>query len=782
MNSIFFALAACAVIPNFSVAQDCVAPPPNLIACWDADGFFPDGNGLMLALEAFEPVARPPLTPASYGGPVPGKVGNAFSFANGTGLTLFGYPLTQFPELNVTAQVSVEMWVRVDNAPVWAKLPLAHKDGAVGTGFGLYLNANTGQALLEIGHGAVASAFGGPDLRDGQFHHVAGTYDATDGLRVYADGVLVASAPGAGPMVTNPSSFQVGSSNVFTGLIDEVSLYNRALTSGEIAAIASAADGKCKEPWPQRRLPSGTLSTTCTSGADCASFTGHTISIDGDRMVVGAYNGLRVYDRVGGDWSQSDEVVFPAGTPWNGASAALSGDFIGLCQWTPVPSSTSISYGAFYQFDGTNWIGPLHNFQQRATTCVAADGDTFVMLGREAGSLNHEFRIWRMGSGTPTLEHAQFGRYFNAAISGNLLALGNWATNGTGEVHVFQRSGTSWSLLHTISPNGYETILPTAGLHFGWSVALEGQRLLVTAAAEGAVGQVGGVAYVFDLSSGGVVLENGGRLTPSRPARRFGMVGTDLSSLELGLNGWVIGTGCALKGDLVVIGAPADADSIVGWTALHGSALAFAKQNGVWGEVSKLLVPPSVNNHYVGMSVGITDDRQVIVGVPGLGAGITAGGIAWFDDFQHAHLPTSYCTSSTTTNGCSPSMSSVGSPSLSNQRGFYLRASDVEGQKQGLLFYGISGRRAAVWAPGSTSLACVKAPVQRTPNQNSGGTAGSCDGAFSVEWNTYLATHPGALGQPLAAGALIDAQAWFRDPAAPKSTNLSNGLEFMILP
>ena len=79
MNSIFFALAACAVIPNFSVAQDCVAPPPNLIACWDADGFFPDGNGLMLALEAFEPVARPPLTPASYGGPVPGKVGNAFS-------------------------------------------------------------------------------------------------------------------------------------------------------------------------------------------------------------------------------------------------------------------------------------------------------------------------------------------------------------------------------------------------------------------------------------------------------------------------------------------------------------------------------------------------------------------------------------------------------------------------------------------------------------------------------------------------------------------------------
>ncbi len=781
MRPLSIALAAVAALPALCVAQDCVAPPPNLIACWDADGFFPDGNGLMLALEAFEPVARPPLTPFPYGGPVPGKVGNAFSFANSSGLALNNFPLSQLPALNFTSQMSVELWVRIDAAPPWAKLRLARKDGTPGTGFGLYLNDNTGQARLEIGHGAVATAVGGPDLRDGQFHHVAGTYDTTNGLRVYADGVLVASTPGAGPMLTNPWAFQVADGNNFTGLIDEVSLYDRALTAAEIAAIAAADDGKCKEPWPQRRLPDGTLFTNCPVSGNCASFTGHTISIDGDRMAVGTFNGLRIYDRVGSAWSQSEELAFPGGTPWNGASAALSGDFIGLCQWTPVAGNPSISYGAFYQFDGTDWIGPIHDFQQRATTCVAADGDTFVMLGREASSLNYEFRIWRTGSGTPTLEHAEFGRYFNAAISGDLLALGNWDSGGTGQVRVYQRSGTSWSLLHTISPNGYETILPTAGLHFGWSVALEGQRLLVTAAAEGAVGQIGGVAYVFDLSSGAVVLEPGGRLTPTRPARRFGMAGTNLSSVELGLNAWVIGTGCALKGDLAVIGAPADAESIAGWTTLHGSALAFAKQNGVWGEVSKLLVPPSENNQYVGMSVGITDDYQVLVGVPGP-AVASAGGIAWFDNFQDAHLPTSYCTSSTTTNGCSPSMSSVGTPSLSNQLGFYLRTSQVEGQKQGLIFYGINGRRAGVWAPGSTSVECVKVPAQRMGTQNSGGTVGQCDGSFSEEWNTYLATHLGALGQPMAAGAVINAQAWFRDPPAPKSTNLSNGLEFMVLP
>jgi hypothetical protein len=30
------------------------------------------------------------------------------------------------------------------------------------------------------------------------------------------------------------------------------------------------------------------------------------------------------------------------------------------------------------------------------------------------------------------------------------------------------------------------------------------------------------------------------------------------------------------------------------------------------------------------------------------------------------------------------------------------------------------------------------------------------------------------------AGLVVDAQAWYRDPPAPKSTNLSGGLEFIV--
>ncbi|MCC7013294.1 MAG: protein kinase [Planctomycetes bacterium] len=141
-----------------------------------------------------------------------------------------------------------------------------------------------------------------------------------------------------------------------------------------------------------------------------------------------------------------------------------------------------------------------------------------------------------------------------------------------------------------------------------------------------------------------------------------------------------------------------------------------------------------------------------------------------------------YCTAGTTTNGCNASMSATGSPSVSSTSGFTLTCSNVEGQKFGLIFYGLSGPKASAWTFGSTSYLCVKAPVQRTPSENSGGTAGACDGAFSIDFLTYLSTHPGALGQPFSEGLCVNAQAWFRDPPAPGTTNLSDAVQFDTLP
>lgn len=142
----------------------------------------------------------------------------------------------------------------------------------------------------------------------------------------------------------------------------------------------------------------------------------------------------------------------------------------------------------------------------------------------------------------------------------------------------------------------------------------------------------------------------------------------------------------------------------------------------------------------------------------------------------------SYCTSSTSAAGCVASIRGVGVPSASASSGFTLQVDEVEGQRQGLIFYSAAGQQALPWASGSTSWFCVKAPTQRMPLSSSGGAIGGCDGQYARDWCAYMSANSGALGNPRAAGQNFDAQAWFRDPPAPKSTSLSNALHFTLAP
>jgi hypothetical protein len=152
------------------------------------------------------------------------------------------------------------------------------------------------------------------------------------------------------------------------------------------------------------------------------------------------------------------------------------------------------------------------------------------------------------------------------------------------------------------------------------------------------------------------------------------------------------------------------------------------------------------------------------------------------DNCENCPAITTYCTAGTTTSNCNALMSATGSPSVAATSGFTVSASTVEGAKQGLIFYGINGPAANPWFGGSTSFLCVKTPTQRTPAGSSGGTAGLCNGSFSLDFLAYLAASPGALGQPFSAGDQVWAQAWFRDPPAPNTTNLSNGVTWIMCP
>jgi len=143
-----------------------------------------------------------------------------------------------------------------------------------------------------------------------------------------------------------------------------------------------------------------------------------------------------------------------------------------------------------------------------------------------------------------------------------------------------------------------------------------------------------------------------------------------------------------------------------------------------------------------------------------------------------------YCTAGTTTNGCLASISANANPNVANNAGVTIAVANVEGQKQGLIFYGVdnSSFPPVPWGSGSTSFLCVKSPTQRTGPQSSGGSVGACNGALALNWDAFVSANPTAIGVPFGAGDKVYVQAWFRDPPAPKTTNLSNAIELTVQP
>lgn len=137
-----------------------------------------------------------------------------------------------------------------------------------------------------------------------------------------------------------------------------------------------------------------------------------------------------------------------------------------------------------------------------------------------------------------------------------------------------------------------------------------------------------------------------------------------------------------------------------------------------------------------------------------------------------------YCTAGTSTNGCNAQITAAGYASATQASPFTLTINNVEGQKSGIVFYSLAGPSAQSWGAGNTSFLCVKAPTQRTSSQTSGGTLASCNGSFTLDWNAWLSGS--GLSYPV--GTPIWVQSWYRDPPAPKTTNLSDGLQFFISP
>ncbi|MCC7299067.1 MAG: choice-of-anchor D domain-containing protein [Bacteroidia bacterium] len=157
-----------------------------------------------------------------------------------------------------TSQISIEAWIKADASGTGADEQIVSKIDGSFNGYGLQLGVTGGRnGRLEfylIGNYGANDALWifsnyASDLRDGNWHHVAATYDGSNtlaGMHVYVDGVDYGSGTtAAGPIAANINTsgncqigaYAAGSPNeFFKGNIDEVRIWNRYLCAGEIVA------------------------------------------------------------------------------------------------------------------------------------------------------------------------------------------------------------------------------------------------------------------------------------------------------------------------------------------------------------------------------------------------------------------------------------------------------------------------------------------------------------------------------------------------------------------
>ena len=140
--------------------------------------------------------------------------------------------------LDLTAGMTLEAWVRPESLVAWDTVIM--KEQPTTLAYALYSNSNTNIPVTEahIG-GAVRRASGGGQIPLNAWTHLAGTYDG-GAIRMFVNGVLVGQSGRTGPIATSTSPLRIGGNAIwpewFHGQIDDVRIYNRALTATEIQA------------------------------------------------------------------------------------------------------------------------------------------------------------------------------------------------------------------------------------------------------------------------------------------------------------------------------------------------------------------------------------------------------------------------------------------------------------------------------------------------------------------------------------------------------------------
>jgi hypothetical protein len=192
-----------------------------------------------------------------------GKYGGALSF-NGTSSRV---TIPDSTSLHLSTGMTLEAWVNPSTVNGnWRDVIYKGNDNYYLEGTST--NSSRPDGGLIAG-GSYADAFGTAALTKSTWTHLAETYDGST-LRLYVNGTQVASTAHTGAIATSTNPLQIGGdslySQFFAGLIDEVRVYNVALTAAQIQTdMASPINSGTDTTAPSQP---GTLTANAVSGGE----------------------------------------------------------------------------------------------------------------------------------------------------------------------------------------------------------------------------------------------------------------------------------------------------------------------------------------------------------------------------------------------------------------------------------------------------------------------------------------------------------------------------------
>ena len=353
---------------------------------------------------------------------------------------------------------------------------------------------------------------------------------------------------------------------------------------------------------------------------------GHSVAVDGDTAVVGAYEDESEKGAAhvlakdsSGAWSQVAKLT---------ASDGEAGDILG---WSVAVDGDTVVVGARYDDSayvftkpGTGWATATETAKLTASDgvvgdwfgqSVAVDGDTVVVGASEDDGSGSAYvftkaadSVWTDATQTAKLtasdgdDFDEFGK--SVAVDGDTVVAGAPNNDGYGSAYVFIKPAAGWDdATQTAKLTPGATDDGAAGLAgtFGAAVAVDGDTVVVGASAySGSQGR----AYVFTKPSGGW-----------EDAKRTAELAT--SDAEKNQFGWSV----AVDGNTVVVGAHTDdaSDSVND----SGSVYVFTKAtDSVWADATetvKLTATDGASGEQFGWSIAA-------------GGGTVVVGAHWDDD------------------------------------------------------------------------------------------------------------------------------------------------------